>query len=379
MTAFAEDLRRPSRWPVLDGFRGAAVLLVVGYHAVRIVLESQDLVHAGPAPLVLWPLPIGKFSVDAFFVLSGFLIVTAWDGRPQLGHFFRRRARRLLPAYLVSAVVLVPLLAPHVLTSVKDLFLLVTLQGYVGHGLTPAINVPWWSLTTEVHFYLLVPLLAPLLHRRFGRWALLAGACALSAWWWDVGHEVFDLPASVLPGRLPQFLTGALVGIAVRERRLGFFTSEVARSRWTARCAVVGLVALGLYLGANGTYHRRDVAFDLWIEPLTGLLLGLLLLHLVLRSEGRPSAMAGPALRGAGLVSYSLYLWHYPILAASVAWLGVSQTPLMTIPAVLFGLAASALVTAVSYRWIERPLLHGRRAPAPEPQSTPQPELVMAG
>ena len=170
-----------------------------------------------------------------------------------------------------------PLVAPQVLGSLKDLVLLVVLQGYMADHLTSSVNVPWWSLTTEVHFYLLVPLLAPLLHRRFGRWALLASACVLSVWWWDRGAESLGLSASLLPGRLPQFLVGALVGIAVRERGADSWAWILARSRLVARAAVVGLVLLGLYLGANGTYHRRGVAFDLWIEPLSGLLLGILL------------------------------------------------------------------------------------------------------
>lgn len=369
MTALQQDLDRPTRWPALDGFRGLAVLIVVGYHAIRLVLESHDLVHADPAPLALWPMGLGKFTVDAFFVLSGFLIVTAWDRRPEWSSFYRRRARRLLPAYLVSVAVLVPLVAPQILGSLKDLVLLVVLQGYMTDHLTSSVNVPWWSLTTEVHFYLLVPLLAPLLHRRFGRWALLASACALSVWWWDRGAESLGLSASLLPGRLPQFLVGALVGIAVRERGGDSWAWILARSRLVARAAVVGLVLLGLYLGANGTYHRRGVAFDLWIEPLSGLLLAILLFHLVARPPAS-TVLDGPTLRGAGLVSYSLYLWHYPILTTAVLWLDVGTEPLMAVPAVLLGLAVTAAVTAVSYRWIERPLLYGRsKAKEPTPQA----------
>ncbi|MET0150464.1 MAG: acyltransferase, partial [Acidimicrobiales bacterium] len=254
--------------------------------------------------------------------------------------------------------------------SLKDLVLLLTLQGYVADHLTSSVNVPWWSLTTEVHFYLLVPLLAPLLHRRFGRWALLASACLLSVWWWDHGAESLGLSSSLLPGRLPQFLVGALVGIAVRERGADSWAWILARSRLVARGAVVALVLLGLYLGANGTYHRRGVAFDLWIEPLSGLLLGILLFCLVARPP-TSTVLAGPTLRGAGLVSYSLYLWHYPILATSVAWFDVGAAPLMAVPAVLLGLLASAAVTAVSYRWIERPLLYGRST-AREPTSQPE-------
>ena len=365
MAVLEQDLARPTRWPVLDGFRGLAVLTVVAYHAVKIVLESQDLVHPDPTAVVLWPLGIGKFSVDAFFVLSGFLIVTAWDRRPRVGHFALRRVKRLWPAYLVAVVVLVPLVAPEVLWSGRDLLALATLQGYLIPGLVDRVDVPMWSLTTEVHFYLLVPVLAPLLHRRFGRWALLGAAIWVSVWWWGTAHLAFDMDGSLLPGRLPQFLLGALVGICVREVGPSCRAWRIARSRPLALAAAAALVALGCYLGANGTYHRWDVGFDRGIETMSGLLLAFLLFHVVVREEEGEAraALARPPLRVAGLVSYSLYLWHYPILLFAVEWLAVDQVPAMAIPAVGLGLGVTAVVTAISYRWIERPLLYrsGRR------------------
>jgi peptidoglycan/LPS O-acetylase OafA/YrhL len=360
-----QDLARPTRWPVLDGFRGAAVLTVVAYHAVKIVLESQDLIHPDPTAVVMWPLGLGKLSVDAFFVLSGFLIVTAWDRRPQAGHFALRRVRRLWPAYLVAVFVLVPLVAPEVLWSGRDLLALATLQAYLIPGLTDRVDVPMWSLTTEVHFYLLVPVLAPLLHWRIGRWVLLGGAIWVSVWWWGPAHLSFDMDGSLLPGRLPQFLLGALVGIAVREVGPTGRAWRLARSRGVAVVAAAGLVALGCYLGANGTYHRSDVTFDRGIETMTGLLLAVLLFHVVVREEDGDTraALARPSLRRAGLVSYSLYLWHYPILLFAVDWLAVDQVPGMALPAIALGLAVTALVTAVSYRFVERPFLYrsGRR------------------
>jgi peptidoglycan/LPS O-acetylase OafA/YrhL len=373
------DLARPTRWPVLDGFRGLAVLTVVAYHAVKIVLESQDLVHPDPTAVVMWPLGLGKFSVDAFFVLSGFLIVTAWDRRPQVGHFALRRIRRLWPAYLAAVVVLVPLVAPEVLWSGRDLLALATLQGYLIPGLTDRVDVPLWSLTTEVHFYVLVPLLAPLLHRRFGRWGLLAAAVGVSIWWWGPAHLSFEMDGSLLPGRLPQFLVGALVGICVREQGPACRAWVLARSRRLATAAAAGLVALGLYLGANGTYHRWDVAFDRSIETFSALLLAALLFHVVVRAEegtGDPLLGRRP-LRLAGLVSYSLYLWHYPILLAAVDWLAVDQVPALAPVAIALGLAVTAAVTAASYRWIERPLLYGR-TPPPEPARSRERELAPA-
>src|SRR5690606_20702440 len=140
------------------------------------------------------------------------------------------------------------------------------------------------------------------------------GALALSWWWWAAGASALGLQSSLLPGRLPQFLFGALVGIAVRERS-ALVTWAERWSRPLLHGSVAALVATGIWFGAHGTHHRRAVLSAVWLEPITGVLLAGILLAVVVRAGlRRPSALTHPVLRGAGLVSYSLYLWHYPIL-----------------------------------------------------------------
>jgi peptidoglycan/LPS O-acetylase OafA/YrhL len=275
----------------------------------------------------------------------------------------------------VSVAILVPLVNPGILRSAWDVVLLVTLQGNLKPAIVSSVDVPWWSLTTEVHFYLLVPLLAPLLHRRFGRWGLLAGACALSWWWWADGSVALHLPGSLLPGRLPQFLIGALVGIAVREGGVTTRARAIGASRWTLRAALAGVVFLGLWFGAHGTHHRRDVLLDLWLEPLVGLCLGVLLLCLVVRAEhGHRSTMEHPVLRGAGLMSYSLYLWHYPVLLLCLRHFDVADDAWRAVYAIPVALALTAAATWISYRWVERPLLfeRGERKRQPGPDDVPE-------
>lgn len=354
-----QDLRRATRWPALDGVRGLAAVLVVAYHGLRLALETHHLDGPDGVPLILWPVGTLRFTIDAFFVLSGFLIVHAWQRQRELGHFYRRRARRLFPAYLVSVAVLVPLVAPQLLTSAKDLAALLTLQGYTIDGLTQQVDVPWWSLTTEIHFYLLVPLLALFFVGRPSRWLLLGGSIALAIWWWHAGAAATGLAPSMLPGRLHEFVIGALVGTVVRadhDRDRPSLLVRATRHPWTGRALLAALVVLGTYHGATFG-HYRDRWFDDTIHVWAGLLLGALVLHALTRHDAETHWLCGTRLRGCGLVSYSLYLWHYPVLAGLVGLFAVGQVPLMAVPALLVGFGISAGLAVVSYRWVERPFL----------------------
>jgi hypothetical protein len=177
----AADLRNATKWPALDGLRGVAVLAVVGWHLSRFV--GRDLgVTKNHVPMAWWPLGIGRLGVDIFFVLSGLLVVRSWTsmrrGTPHLGgalvEFARRRAGRILPAYWLSLVVLVPLVGAQLMHEPRRLALFATLNSYVQYRLPGRVNMVYWSLTTEWHFYVLVPLVAWLM-LRFGRWPVLVG------------------------------------------------------------------------------------------------------------------------------------------------------------------------------------------------------------
>ena len=90
-SALAADLRMPTRWPALDGVRGLAVICVVLYHAYRMVVLGDAPPAERDLDPLTWPLNTARFALDAFFVLSGFLIVASWTS-------LRRRHDRLAPA-----------------------------------------------------------------------------------------------------------------------------------------------------------------------------------------------------------------------------------------------------------------------------------------
>lgn len=365
-----EDTAAPSRWPVLDGVRGAAVIAVVLWHVYRVVGDHVGMTARSVAE-VWWPLGTLRFGVDAFFVLSGFLVVQSWRSirarRSTWGasrEFFTRRILRIGPGYWVALIVMVPLIAPALLASVQKLGLLVSINGYVDYRLPGRINVVFWSLTTELHFYLLLPLIAWLMTRA-GRWPVYVCTLALTGWWWL--HLPGDFAPSFIFGRLDQFVVGAVAAELVT-RAPELRPSPIVRA---ARWPGMG-VALAAALLALGTYHGKRLGalhqswFDPWMHPAVGVVCALLIIRLVAPgpSRGLGRALSHPVWRLLGIISFSLYLWHYPILAFGFDATGLDpRTAPWLSGVVLAALVVAALaVAALAYVWVERPALQLRRA-----------------
>lgn len=364
-SALAEDLRAPSRWPALDGVRGLAVLCVVLYHGVRLVVLGSHGPGGSDASPLWWPASTARFALDAFFVLSGFLVIGSWTSMrkrhprlaPAARQYAARRAARILPAYWVSLIVLVPLVAPHLLASPGKLGLLATMQQYLLPGLPSEVNVVYWSLTTEVHFYVVAPVLAVLLGR-FAGWKVVAAFVAVTvAWrfWLPAG-----LPPSLVVGRLEQFAVGGAAANLVRAHERGETSAVVTflGRRGMGVIVAVALVVLGVFQGfvLDGLSH--PLASHL-LHPVVGLVMAAAFVR-ILTAE-RTSFLEHPALRLAGLVSYGVYLYHWPVLELGLRASGIEAgragSPTFAL-AVVLGLSVVAfLVGTVSYVLVERPFL----------------------
>ncbi len=169
--------RAARRVPSLDGIRGLAVLWVFAFHANALLAEGLQGPAAG------WGQSLaekGLLGVQLFFLLSGFLLVQPWIRaralglpRPRLGHFYARRARRILPAYWLHLALLFGVVLPllqggygvlHAAVGQANLVLhpLLLQFAHPGTSTSLGVNMALWSLTIEAQFYLLLPLLAPL-------------------------------------------------------------------------------------------------------------------------------------------------------------------------------------------------------------------------
>ncbi|MDH2444383.1 acyltransferase [Amnibacterium sp. CER49] len=389
----------------LDGLRGLAAVAVLANHTA----EHASGVDAGPLRILL---ELGAQGLTVFFVLSGFLLYRPFaaavlDGAPlpATGRYLRNRALRILPAYWV-----VLLLAGFVLglAYLHGDTMYFTRPGDVGRltdPLTAAANLllvqtflpatmltgiaTAWSLTTEVSFYLVLPLLAAgaaaLARRALApRIAALAPAVLLLA-----TGAVFVLALTATKAHLDQtaswYASWGPTGSAVLERSLltqaalfglGMLVAWAVEVRRRSGRFFLAPLMRGLLLSLALAVAARGVLEDLVGNNVLGVAAAVVLYTVVLpTSAGRASLLTRlldtRALRGLGEISYSVYLWHLPV----ITWLVVSgwarPGPLGLVANVGVVLPVTLALATATYLLVERPALRlkGRartsgRAPA---------------
>jgi peptidoglycan/LPS O-acetylase OafA/YrhL len=338
----------------IDGLRALAVAAIVVHHAFPAVL------------------PGGFVGVDVFFVISGFLItrilVEARDaGRFSWGEFYLRRARRIVPAYVLVTLVAVALAAwiemPRLLAqtgaaaAASGVFLANVLAaqsaGYFAPSLQQNPLLHLWSLSVEEQFYLVWPALIALLslgrlrRARAGlALALLVVSLVLALALVSGGQGVaafFHLPA-----RAWEFLAGGVLALGL--------VRPPADRRAANLAAVCGLLAIGWSL---------VVLTEASPFPGLGAVPACLGAALLVWSGKGMTPGATAMLRAApvvalGRVSYSLYLWHWPLLVLAA---DVAQQPLTIVQRL--GVVAAALgLAALTWRFVEQRF---RRGPVARP------------
>ncbi len=306
--------------PGLDGLRAAGALLVVVFHAGLPWFRN------------------GYVGVDVFFVLSGFLITSLLvrqrlrRGRIALLGFYARRARRLFPAAL--SVLLLTAFAYQLLASplavaenrmgfvsaalyVSNWYFLGKSQDYFAAEESPSPVLHYWSLSVEEQFYLLWPLLLMALlsvrairRRTAGVWVLSALALlalALSAWA-SMNTEMLWYFGTL--GRAYQLLVGAALAMLVLLWQRRGINRERLLVRWTGRTlAAAGLVALFVVASDLGPLASWWVGLA-GVGATAAIIIGL---ELSARGPAGRLLASRPA-RALGRWSYSIYLWHWPII-----------------------------------------------------------------
>ena len=371
-TGTTEGVTDGARTPALEGLRGLAIAGVVLFHtAVMATRDASWLGHSSPA-VALWPLFAGKLGVDVFFVLSGFLVVQSWQRAREKAHgttssaafdFARKRGRRIIPPYWFSLLILVPWRTPQWLTSLHGWTNILTFAGvqqFVSPDLPHQLNAPSWSLTTELHFYLLVPLLAFAMSRK--GWARVLITLIAVSVLWRIGTGGTGQTSEWIIGRADQFVAGMAAAHLVAEHRSGR-RSEVLR--WLADPGagwVLALVGGAIAIALGGSQMLpHPLWFDATFHEVFGVIVAAFIVRLV--CFGGYQVLANRALVTLGLVSYSLYLWHWPLLMEATTRLGTN------VASITLALAASAVMTALSYRYFERPFIGTKKTPAPVPST----------
>jgi peptidoglycan/LPS O-acetylase OafA/YrhL len=344
--------------PVLDGFRGLAILLVVVFNFG-------------------WGLRGGYIGVDLFFVLSGFLITSLLleergaRGRIAFGAFYMRRALRLLPALLflllsfslVSAVLISPEDArENYLASLAALFYVGNWVLGLGHGRNYELMgalAHTWSLSVEEQFYLVwPPIMAIVLSRGGGAKAVgrAAGLGVLIAALWRATLVSSGAhPLRIYAGtdtRADALLMGCLMAALFS---LGVLSLGPVRraAAWTSWGSLLSILVGAVLLPLNDDPAMEMVGF-----LLVAVLGAVLLSSLVALPEGPVGRIfSWPPLVAMGRVSYGLYLWHVVVAAfLTEERLGVSYPA-----AQVLRILALGVVVAFSWYAIERPALRLKR------------------
>jgi len=349
--------------PALDGLRAVAVLAVMAYHLGVPGLRG------------------GLLGVDTFFVLSGFLITTLLlqeqqrSGFTDFVAFWARRARRLFPALflMLAAVCIYAVFATPLeqvtirgqglatVFYVNNWWVIISGQSYFNQFQAPSPLIHTWSLGVEEQWYLLFPpLLAGLLAWRLRRnkqlVALLAlAALASTAWTVFLANHGASADRLYLgtDTRAQELLVGATLAGAlhVAARRGVVLWPDHPRIKRVA--GAVGLAAMSfafIFISDKDRvlFYGGMLAFSVAVAAV---------ILVAVDPDGGPiqRALGTSWLRRVGLISYGLYLWHWPIIVIlTPARVGVGGLGLGIIR-----LALTFAIAIASYRWLEGPIRRG--------------------
>lgn len=359
--------------PALTGLRGIAAMWVVSYHLWQFSGSPKIAMPLGFFDVDLTPLLGSGFrGVDLFFVLSGFLLSMPFLRadrenlrRPNLFRYALRRCRRVLPAYYVQIVILCAVfyfiddtraLTPANLTAHALL-----VQNFLPMSIS--LNGVYWTMPIEWDFYIVLPLMTLML-ARFRPVITLLILVVITVMFRYACYRALTDPAWVqfvefgkimqLPARFDEFFYGVLGA--------WIFLRYPIRPNVACWMTIIGIAGIVAAIVINAT-----VASFIYPAVLPWVLIGFSWLGIsfgaiVLGSAAQYASWFGAKpVAWIGLISYSLYLWHYPLLgvAKHFGWTAASgatallQNLVLLLPPILF-------VSWLSQHFVERPFLASR-------------------
>jgi len=302
--------------PEIDGLRAIAVVSVILYHA-QIILFGKDFFKGG------------FIGVDIFFVISGYLISSLIlkeleaTGKFSFFHFYERRARRILPALFIVILVSLPfawiyLLPINFVDFSKSIFYSLGFSTnfyfhYSGlvYGSEDSLLKPFlhtWSLSVEEQFYILFPIILLITYKYFKKYLLIIMITGLfiSLFLADWGSR--NYPSATLyflHSRMWELLAGFI--LAYLEIQRGGRSSNQLLNQM--------LPYLGLILIGHFIFFNDDKIFYPSFYTLSPIFGVCLIIWFSDKGNLISKILSSKLFVGIGLISYSLYLWHYPVFA----------------------------------------------------------------
>ena len=320
----------------------AAIAVVIAHTASR---SQYDVL------LVVEKILSPKVAVDIFFIVSGFLIFRSFENSSSLTSYIKKRAKRILPAYV--AVIVVSAFALYFVSSVSFqeyfgltwikyiFFNLITLNflqsslpGVFENNDIQAVNTSLWTIKVEIMFYIAVPIIVYILNKTDRFWGIVAIYFLLIAYSTGVmqlsdrlSPELLTQLEQQLPGQLAFFVSGAL---------LYYFYDKFVRN--ISLLMFVSSFILVLHNYALSVYFLFPISLAI-------IAIYFCLMFKYLGNFGKH-----------GDFSYGMYIWHFPILQTFLHF-QLFDNPWIAIPGVVISVF---LASFISWNFIEKPFLNKR-------------------
>lgn len=337
--------------PEIDGLRTIAVLAVLIYHAHFLV--GDEVLLKG-----------GFFGVDVFFVISGFLITSIImkelqaSGKFSFLNFYERRARRILPALFLVILVALPfawhLLLPSQMIDFGKSILSTLLFGsnfywydsLQQYGAESALLKPFlhtWSLAVEEQYYIIFPIILLVIYKWFRSYTILLLTAGLLM---SLGLSDFITSKSqsisfyMLPTRFWELLAGSLLA-----NILYFYPQKENDALLNKTMPILGLYLIGyaLFFVEFESHHPGYIT----LLPVLGTIL---IIWFANEKDLVTKVLSSHFFVTTGLVSYSLYLWHYPIFA-----FGRIINPSPSFIEKIIWIALTIVLSILGYYLVEKP------------------------
>ena len=343
----------------LDGVRALAFLLVFEIH-----INHAGVWGDGNNPFISAFFAVGRTGVTLFFVLSGFLLFLPYAQAllfekecPQPKIYYIRRILRIFPGYFFSLIILVMFTQPYFLQRDNWSQLVPFLTFTMGYNTSGLINGPYWTLAVEFQYYLILPLIAfgisrltRLVRAKNRLWMVVGSLVGLTIWGlvtdcygaYFASHPdqtlliprlLFNVVLFVVYGDHGKFLGDFAVGMLIAVGYLSIMNSpgkdlNVLRMRRLLVWLLIPCIALFVYEALpNFSLPFIPAEFQTapWMNEFAFALCYGYLVTVVLfnRPDGWLVRMfSWTPLRWLGLISFSLYIWHRPLIQVLAAYLG---------------------------------------------------------
>lgn len=338
MTTSGSNSQQPNILPQLDGLRAFAAFIVGGSHTGQIGLP------------IIFPSLTGGFGVLLFFMLSGFLMGYLYLHKPldvaSVAHYVAARVARIMPIYLLAvtlAYIASAALGPQFLYYIdgNDFLRLLVFSGS---------SHIFWSIPPEVQFYVVFGVFWYAVRR--GYVGLTVPAIVLLAGVTMLFRPIF--PGISLPSYFHIFFLGATLAVMVRSGVTGMISAKLAAFIQAACITALLMVSLRVwpdeaFLESIGWNDNAVVYGDIGLA----VCFGAFLLASTVPNRFGSAIFANKPMRRIGRYSFSLYLFHGPILAET-RYLASDHLPGSIV--VTIGICLSLAVAALAFHWFERPV-----------------------